>query len=119
MTVDFGELRSAIHSGGTLPDGWMDDERTREYVINHVDLTHISVTVEDVKVSTATLATLDRWGRTATITADQDRVVLLRLHGRDADRFGAWIHNARIEPQDVLKSIQRAILFGRDWPWRT
>ena len=33
MTVNFGDIRSAIHSGGTLPEGWMEDERAREYVL--------------------------------------------------------------------------------------
>lgn len=36
MTVNFGDIRSAIHSGGELPEGWMEDERAREYVAVHV-----------------------------------------------------------------------------------
>lgn len=34
MTVNFGDIRSAIHSGGELPEGWMEDERAREYVLD-------------------------------------------------------------------------------------
>lgn len=34
MTRAFGEIRSAIHSGHTLPDDWRDDPTIRRYVLD-------------------------------------------------------------------------------------
>lgn len=36
MSEIFGQLRSAIHSGGALPVGWMESERTHCYALDHL-----------------------------------------------------------------------------------
>lgn len=112
MTPAFGEIRSAIHSSHTLPDGWRYDPTIRRYVLDCLRGRELHVTGADTSD--------DLWRDASAITVGP-----ITYTGDDMDRLRHWLVSWEIE-SDVLglvePDLRRPLLdttrVRRDWALR-
>jgi hypothetical protein len=113
--IDFGEVRSAIHSGGELPDGWMDDERALRYVRDHLDLRAACATREDRVDAIVMRVTC---GNVVLFTVPPDEVeAFVRFSVKTRARMNGYMD---VTPASLLRTqVMNRIHYGLPLRWRS